>query len=346
MPEDSLFDPNLPLKSAMNSVKPPRFLPAILSGLVGILVLSATSPLVAQIPAGDLTVTVEETENGDVQFSLSGTAYMQQSGFISSTNSSFFPAVPPANASTYVQYLIPPGLNLTVPDSIGSEPETPEEGGSMTVNLPLSAIVSSTGNWYLTAQSSGNSLPIGSAIAGSGSITTNAVPFSFFVPGTYLVFPSVSETSEPEPAAPEEGDMNLPPRGFLPYYITYKVIPYSPEASVSKLGVSRPNTFVARVETSISQTITITNLGNTPVSGLKVEIPKSGKKNFDVTQPKLTTLAAGASTTFVATFEPESAGSKRATITITGDSASETVQLRGRALPKVNSPRFPRRPGN
>lgn len=348
-PLDSPLDPNPPLKSVMNSVKPPRFLPAILSGFIGMIALSASSPLLAQgppVPAGDLTVTVEETESGEVTFSLSGTAYMQSTGFIASTNAVSFPPVPPTTATSFVQYQIPPGLNLTVTDLMPqSEPEVPEEGGSMTVNLPLTSIISSTGQWYFTTQSSGN-LFVGSPITGSGSITTNAVPFSFFVPGTYTVLPSTFDNSEAESSAPEEADVNPIPRGFLPYYITYKVIPYSPEASVSELGVSKPKTFVTRVESPVSQAITITNLGNTPISGLKVEIPKSGKKNFDVTQPKLTTLAAGASTTFVATFQPESAGSKRASVTITGGSASETVQLRGRALPKVNSPRFPRRPGN
>lgn len=330
----------------MNSVKPPRFLPTLLSALVGILVVSAASPLLAQVPAGDLTVTVQETESGEVQFSLSGTAFMEQSGYVSGTNAAFSPPVPPANTPTFVQYQIPPGLILTVTDLMPqSEPEIPEEGLSQSVNLPLTSIVSSTGNWFFTSQSSGY-LPSGSPITGSGSITTNAVPFSFFVPGTYLVAPSNINTSEAEPSAPENGEMTLPAQGYQPYYITYKVIPYSPEASVSELGVSKPKTFVTRVESPVSQTITITNVGNTPISGLKVEISKSGKKNFDVTQPKLTTLAPGAATTFVATFEPESTGSKRTNIKVTGGSASETVQLRGRALPKVNSPRFPRRPGN
>lgn len=340
MPAVFLFDPSLPLKSAMNSVKPPRFLSALLSGIVGILVLSAASPLVAQIPAGDLTVTVEETENGDVRFSLSGTAFMQRSGSLFNTNSSNFPAVPPANAPTFIQYAIPPGLNLTIPAAEASESETPEEGSSATVNVPLTAIEASTGNWYFAMQSTGF-LPIGSAVTGSGSITTGAVPFSFFVPGTYVVGPPELRNSEVE-----EGDLEDPKLPSTPgnqqYFITYKVIPYS--ATGSNLGVSRPTTFVTRIGTSISQTITITNLGNTPISGLKVEIPRSGRKNFDATQPRLTTLAAGASTTFVVTFEPESPGSKRSNFTVTGGSVSKTVPLRGRALDRVNSPRFPRRP--
>jgi hypothetical protein len=327
----------------MNSVKPPRFLPALLSGLVGILVLSAASPLVAQIPAGDLTVTVEETENGDVRFSLSGTAFMQRSGSISNTNSSNFPAVPPSTAPAFVSYPIPPGLNLTVPAAEASESETPEEGSTATENVPLTAVQASTGNWYFAMQSTGF-LPIGSAVTGSGSITTGAVPFSFFVPGTYLVGPPSIRNSEVESAEPENPKGSPPTPGNQEFFITYKVIPYSSAAS-SELGVSKPKTFVTRVGSSISQTITITNLGNSPISGLKVEIPRPGRKNFDATQPRLTTLAAGASTTFVATFEPESPGSKRSSFTVTGGSASKTVTLRGRALDRVNnSPRFPRRP--
>jgi hypothetical protein len=337
-----LFDPSLPLKSAMNSVKPPRFLPALLSGLVGILVLSAASPLVAQIPAGDLTVTVEETENGDVRFSLSGTAFMQRSGSISSTNSSNFPAVPPSTAPAFVSYPIPPGLNLTIPAAEASESETPEEGATATVNVPLTAVQASTGNWYFAMQSTG-SLAFGSAVTGSGSITTGAVPFSFFVPGTYLVGPPDDRNSEVEEGGLEDPKAVLPTPGNQNFFITYKVIPYSAAAG-SNLGVSRPTTFVTRIGTSVSQTITITNLGKTPISGLKVEIPRSGKKNFDATQPRLTTLAAGASTTFVKTFEPETPGSKRANFTVTGGSVSKTVPLRGRALDRVNSPRFPRRP--
>jgi hypothetical protein len=343
MPAVFLFDPSLPLKSAMNSVKPPRFLSALLSGLVGILVLSAASPLVAQIPAGDLTVTVEETENGDVRFSLSGTAFKQRSSSIFDTNTSFETAVPPANAPTFIQYAIPPGLNLTVPAPVEtSEPETPEEGAPATENVPLTAIQASTGNWYFAMQSTGF-LPIGSAVTGSGSITTGAVPFSFFVPGTYVVGPpELNRNSEVEEGGLED-PKGTPTPGNQNYFITYKVIPLS-SAAGSNLGVSRPTTFVTRIGSSTSQTITITNLGNTPISGLKVEIPRSGRRNFDATQPRLTTLAAGASTTFVVTFEPESPGSKRASFTVTGGSASKTVPLRGRALDRVNSPRFPRRP--
>lgn len=281
----------------------------------------------AQSPANDLTITVNELANGDVKFTASGTSQMLITGGFGTTNADSSTNTPPQNRPLnlpqYVQ--LPEGLVLTVPENPNSEEESaPEEGSLQNNQIPLNYLFFNSGYWHLGSFWSGT-LQQGDSITGSGSITvsTSEVSFSDFVPGTYKVRRNPWGMNEEL------------------YDLTYKVIPYSVGISVSK--PSRfPNTDVDRTNT---QTITITNTGSTPVSGLKVQISRAGKKNFKVTQPNSSSLEAGASTTFVATFQPESAGTKSAKITITDGTSSKKVVLRGRGLAprgNTNTPRFPR----
>lgn len=280
----------------------------------------------AQSPANDLTITVNELANGDVKFTASGTSRMLIPGSFGTTNGDYSTQTPPQNRpSNLPQYVeLPEGLILTVPANPNSEEEAAPEEGQPNGQIPLNYLFFNSGYWHLGSFWSGP-LQQGDPITGSGSITVSKseVSFSDFVPGTYNVRRNPWSNNE----------------DF--YDLTYKVIPYSVGISVSK--PSRfPNTEVNRTST---QTITITNTGSTAISGLQVQISKAGKKNFKVTQPKSSSLEAGASTTFVATFQPESAGTKSTKITITDGTSSKKIALRGRGLDtRVNSPRFPRRP--
>jgi hypothetical protein len=184
-----------------------------------------------------------------------------------------------------------------------------------------------SGFWHMASNYSGH-LDQGDPITGSGTITVSKseVAFSDFVPGTFHA------RTQPYSMGEEL------------YDLTYKVIPYT-----VGLGVEKPARFSETQvnRSSQSQVLTITNLGSLPISGLTVQISQSGKKNFKVTQPKLKELKAGESTTFEATFNPDSAGNKATRITVTDGTSLKKVTLKGRGVDnRVNSPRFPASPGN
>lgn len=315
----------------MKSIQFPASLHALATGLVTLLAVGLTTSSQAQSsPANDLTITVNELANGDVKFTASGTSRMLMPGSFYTTNADSNTMTPPQkrplNLPQYVQ--LPEGMIFTLPEgSITSEEESaPEEGQSGPVVFPLNYLFFNSGFWHMGSYYSGFQEQ-GAPITGSGSITVakSLISFSDFVPGTF-------KTRRTPWSMGEEL-----------YDLTYKVIPYS-----IGLEVAKPKRFPeTQVDRSSSQTITVTNIGSLPISGLQVQIPQSGKKNFKIIQPKATSLEAGASTTFEAIFEPESEGTKSARITVTDGTSKKKVLLRGRGVDeRVNSPRFPRRPGN
>jgi hypothetical protein len=263
------------------------------------------------IPAGDLTVTVEEQQNGDVKFSLSGTAYMQSSGSFSYTNISFSAGTPP-NAA-FGSYGLPAGLKLTVPDRTGadSSEESPEELPSPPRDLLIGNLYGSSG-WFLGLFDSGTLLR-GDSITGAGSVTTNAVPFSFFVPGTYQINPG-APGSEPEASAGEVAEAET---GFSPYSITYKVIPF---AENPDLRISSPAPFPrTRLRRSGgSQDVTISNRGNVTIQNLTVEITGAGSGDFSHSRPSVSELAPGASTRISVGFKPLRRGVRIAKLVVNG----------------------------
>lgn len=315
----------------MKSIQFPASLHALATGLVTLLALGLTTSSQAQSsPANDLTITVNELANGDVKFSASGTSHMLMSGSFYTTNADSNTMTPPQkrplNLPQFVQ--LPDGMIFTLPEgSINSEEESaPEEGERGPVVFPLNYLFFNSGFWHMGSYYSGFQEQ-GAPITGSGTITVakSLVSFSDFVPGTFKT---------------RQSPWNM---GEELYDLTYKVIPYA-----VGLEVAKPTRFPdTQVDRSNSQTIKVTNIGSVPISGLQVQIPQSGKKNFKITQPKATSLEAGASTTFEATFQPESDGTKTTRITITDGTSSKKVVLKGKAVDgRVNSPRFPRRPGN
>jgi hypothetical protein len=360
----------------MRYFKPHSVRILLLSALAGLLTLISASSVYAQslAPAGDLTVTVEEQENGDVKFSLSGTAYMQGSSFnMGYTN--YASAWPPSEATppsiTFGSYPLPPGLTLTMPSNmLPSESDLPEEGAPATsVVYPLTTVAFS-GGWHLGYFSGGHVFE-GDPITGAGSVTTNVLNFGQnFIPGTFVVGPGGSN-SEPEGSV-AEGQLAVP--GQYPYSITYNVIPYTQDPSLVLSGpVSFPRTILRR--SAGSEKLTITNNGNTALNGLSLSI--SGTEFTSSRLPK-TTLAPGESTSVDVSFRPKRKGKRSEAFTVKGlytprplprmlDSEEEgpaeapeeevpvvpvevsaSTQLTGqgipapKAAPRPNTPRFPR----
>lgn len=75
--------------------------------------------------------------------------------------------------------------------------------------------------------------------------------------------------------------------------------------------------------TSSARTFTIKNTGNAKLRGLAITKNGANAKDFIVTGPEKTALAAGASTTFKVVFKPKARGSRSAAIHIKSNDADE-----------------------
>jgi hypothetical protein len=359
----------------MNPTTPLPFRTFFLAALAGILSFlphfSANAEIIdppAETPAGDLTVTVEEQENGDVRFTLSGTAFMQDWHPGMSTIN-YNSGLPPS--FTYGSFGLPEGLTITTPnnDSVGSE--DPEEGALPILrDHPLIWIYFS-GGWQLSGPFYTGPLYRGDPIIGSGSVTTSEINFDqYFVPGTFIVEPGgFAPDSEPEVA---EGMTEN--TGIFPYFVTYNVIPFEYKPS---LAVSAPGSFSKTLlgKSAGARKVTITNSGNATLTGLKLEITGPGSRDFSASGLPKKELAPGESTTVEVSFRPKRKGSRIATLTVTGlytprqevSYAAEVEELpieevsplppvevsastrlsgkgvaRPKAKPRPNTPRFPR----
>lgn len=362
----------------MNPSNPLPFRTFFLAALAGILSFlphfSANAEII-ESPAGDLTVTVEEQENGDVKFTLSGTAFMQAShSGISSTNfsNSTFPGVPPTYS--FGSFGLPAGLTLSTPDNQSSGSEDPEEGGTAPlIDHPLNWIYFS-GGWQLSGPFTTGPLYQGDPISGSGSVTTNMIPFGpYFVPGTYLVEPG---GFLPPPSEPEVAEGASTNQGVYPYFITYHVIPFTYNPSISLSGPGAFSKTLVR-KSGGSQKVKITNSGNASLTNLDLSISGPGSRDFSSTGLSANELAPGESTTVEVSFRPKRKGTRKATLTVKGSyiprmplgvtsepeeipledliesppvpvEISASTELSGKGIakprnkPRPNSPRFPR----
>ena len=79
-----------------------------------------------------------------------------------------------------------------------------------------------------------------------------------------------------------------------------------------------------------SQSILITNSGDEPLTALAARVSGKAAKDFKVKAPILKTLGPGASTSTLVTFRPRSAGPRKATLTVSGNSASKSLTLSGK----------------
>jgi hypothetical protein len=267
----------------------------------------------AQFPAGDLTVTVEEQENGDVKFTLSGTAQMQGNDSFSTTNYAF-PNTPPTTG--FGSYGLPSGLTLTVPGRM-VEPcqcESPEELPAAPLVLPIDSVQFSTAGWFLGFFKSGP-LQTGDPVTGSGTVVSDQVPFHLFVPGTFLITPDVRD-GEPEPSAEEVAEGRISYANSA-YYMTYEVIPYSanPKLTISKSS-RFPRTRVRR--SSGSQVLTVTNRGNVLVRNLSVALKGRDPGDFSHDGIPVVELAPGDSTRVTVGFKPLRRGLRTADLEVSG----------------------------
>lgn len=358
-------------------------LPTLTAALCGLTALLTTPLIRAQnghYPEGDLTVTVEELEDGGVRISLSGsTTFLgginseipQNNGWLlDRTNFSYSPPTPPSSTSDFNAPL-PAGLTLAITVTAGQaeagQVETsPPFLPSSAETIPLDSIRFEKGSWRLES-SAGASPDYASQISGSGSVTIDDLPFYHFVSGTYGVGP------QENPSEPENAD----PVPFIPgqedYHITYEVIPFTPAPAIR---LSHPGRFPATriFRSARNRNVTLTNTGNMKLTRLALSLSGAARSDFSTSRIPVASLEAGKSTQVSVSFRPRRAGVRRALLTVMGttelrEAASvsevepsteevlpetvapmtvfDTVELQGTGLPIKprpwpGSPRFPR----
>ncbi len=303
----------------------------------------------AQLPESTLVATVQEQADGSVTISLSGTAYAGEPGDFDVT-----PVIldeqdpsPPHTLQTSQERALPEGLTLTVPanQQMNSEPEGAEP---LQTVLPVTHVIfSEIGAWALghfqsnevsEEEGSASAIPVpfwfvefGDPIVGAGSVNVSNVPFSNFVPGTYVI-PYQTRGSDPE-----EG-----PRFFSNFEITYKVIPYSGAG----LTLSGPGAFPAtRVDrTSRYRRVRIQNVGTSPVTVSSISVTGALSDDFEVQAGALPTIAPGGKAVAKVRFRPSAKGRRRATLEVKSSAPKVTTGLSGFGLGARTSPRFPKGP--
>lgn len=155
-----------------NSGLPRHPLVTSLSILTILWIFQGTTPGVfAQAPAGDLTVTVEELDGGEVRFSLAGSVPLREESSFNNTGYNNVIPSPPHTLTYFAFYLLPPGLKLSA-------------GGD---DFDITRIYfDPTSFWYMGSFGS-STFPQGTNVVGSGTGISNTIPFSNFIPGTYEV---------------------------------------------------------------------------------------------------------------------------------------------------------------
>lgn len=111
----------------------------------------------------------------------------------------------------------------------------------------------------------------------------------------------------------------------------YKSPPPAPEIAVQQPkgsnltdGTAKKNFGTVKIgEKSAVKTFTIKNLGTAKLTGLAITKNGNQAKDFIVTGPAKSILAAGTSTTFNVTFKPNSKGTRNAAIHIKSNDANE-----------------------
>lgn len=127
--------------------------------------------LFAQFPAGDLTVTVEELDGGEVRFSLSGSAPTRTETSFWNTGYDSTTSNPPHPFSVFSYQALPSGLKLSANSN----------------DYPLNNVYFDSGGYWFLGTFGSSTFPQGTNVTGSGTGVSSTIPFSNFVPGTYEV---------------------------------------------------------------------------------------------------------------------------------------------------------------
>lgn len=113
------------------------------------------------------------------------------------------------------------------------------------------------------------------------------------------------------------------------------------------LSVSRIDRFASTTvgKSGKPRRVLVKNTGEVPVTGLHAKLLGKGAGDFLITAPTSRVLQPGETAQLLVSFQPRSAGMRKAILEIRSDADVERIPLAGRAEASgraVNSPRFPR----
>lgn len=288
---------------------------ALFLGLIAILSFGMVSSAVAggANPASDLTVTVQELENGDVKFSLSGTAYYNNPmmGEPYRTPTDYSQMTPPHTLDDYEYFTIPDGLTLTVPNNDPMPPSPTREATLRYLDF------NSSGYWSFYSFYTGT-LNFGDEMTGSGMVVTDEVPFSAFEVGTFFV---------------EGNDFDM----------TYVVRPYVPPVPRLKAPAKARFSKTLLRKSSRTSRIVIQNVGDGAVENLAVRISGGAARDFRIRKRPSSMVEPGGSTALTVFFRPRAVGNRRAVASLMSNAPTKRVALTGKGYrPQVVvGPRVP-----
>lgn len=203
-------------------------------------------------------------------------------------------------------------------------------GGTLIDNVTIgSARQSSTSNSYLPESSWLSMDPLSGTVSPGQQLTTTAT-----IDGSLLSVGSHSTTIEFESNDP------VNPAFSLPVTVTVLQGPEieirSPSGSVLTDAASEVTFSPVAGASSLSQSITISNTGDAPLTGLSASIDGTNADDFVTSGFAVSTLQPGQATQLVLTFDPLQLGSRVAILRIVSNDADENpfdITLGGTAIP-------------
>lgn len=176
----------------------------------------------------------------------------------------------------------------------------------------------SGGNWgqvnYLKASTPGEEDQFGSVIAISGTTALFGVP---------------EEDSNANGIGGDETDNSAPRAGAAYLFdLDGSLVPPGPAILTTQSPRPFPKTAVRR--SSKPQILSLSNTGESPLTGLRLTLSGKAAKDFRITPPGVTTLTAGGSTSYQITFKPRKKGNRSASLTVGSSVGSRVLGLTGK----------------
>lgn len=176
----------------------------------------------------------------------------------------------------------------------------------------------SSGNWgqvnYLKASTPGEEDQFGTVVAISGTTALFGVP---------------EEDSNANGIGGDETDNSAPRAGAAYLFdLDGSLVPPGPAILTTQSPRPFPKTAVRR--SSKPQILSLSNTGESPLTGLRLTLSGKAAKDFRITPPGVTTLTAGGSTSYQITFKPRKKGNRSASLTVGSSVGSRVLGLTGK----------------
>ncbi len=139
-----------------------------------------------------------------------------------------------------------------------------------------------------------------------------------------------------DPAAPDD---NTAPEAGASYPFEIEIPSATPPASLRLSALRFPETTVKR--RSRPQTAVLRNVGGSEVTGITVSVSGAGRRDFFLTPPSVSPLAAGSERAITITFAPTKAGSRRAILRVNSSAPTVSTSLSGKGRGEREKVRFP-----